>query len=215
MVRRTASGVITEPDSCSASNSRRVRSANATSSALPRSVTRLPRTWMSAARFSSSSRSNESREPSRPIICRSSATTSVDSPTVRSRSAGGQLGGAGHLGAERRWRVKWLTGVEASTVGRSPRGRSDRAAADGESGTWCTAYFRWLSAGRLPDGRVPIDSTVGQTAAADTSSFLPDRGGRVAGTKPWPHGISCRPAGAGGHGRPSAPPRRRCWRASR
>ena len=97
IVRRTASGVITEPDSCSASSSRMVRSAKATSSALPRRVTRLPRTWMSAARFSSSSRKQ----------CVAGAEQAHHLPLVGDHEGrltdrpvggpGGQLGRAGHL----------------------------------------------------------------------------------------------------------------------
>src|SRR6478736_5641618 len=95
---------------------------------------------MSAARFSSSSRSSESREPSRPTIWRSSATTRVDSPIGWS---GVREDNSAALGMG--WAVlagDVVTRAEASPVEVSPRGRSVRAAANGESGTWCTAYFR-------------------------------------------------------------------------
>src|SRR5690606_29825283 len=64
-VRRTTSGPSCCPLPASASSSLNTRSANATSAALPVSVTSLPRTCTSAARCSSMAMRFSSAEPSR------------------------------------------------------------------------------------------------------------------------------------------------------
>ena len=202
MVRRTASGVITEPDSCRASSSRRVRSANATSSALPRRVTRLPRTWMSAARFSSSSRSSASREPSRPIICRSSATTSVDSPTERSVSARGQLRGTGHL-------IGGTGGWEGGRRWSRHRGEGRSALRPtGNPAPGALPAFDGLE--RSGSVGYPIDSTVGHRQRCHLIDQLGARARPAAGVSPEARSATGRRADAGARGTRSDRRRHRC-----
>ena len=69
----------------------------------------------------------------------------VDSPAVRSPVRADSCAAVGTGLALLTVAGPGLVGlVTVSTRSASPRGRSVRAAADGESGTWCTAHFRLI-----------------------------------------------------------------------